>query len=164
MGICMLIGRVIFDFVFANIGMGGETSLSISLTVFRMSVMVLLSDEICSAGRRGCRGRAAERSGICKSTCSDSGEVGDMRTESSTGRCGTSPVGDGVCGPGDLAGASVIAGLFFCRISNVEFRCLMIVVTCFGACLGEMESLTGESGRVTLSALGGDFRTPLIIE
>jgi hypothetical protein len=64
-------------------------------------------------------------------------------------------VGDGVRRPGDFGGG--------CNISNVEFRCLMISGV-FGACLGEVESLTGESGRVTLRGLGGGFRTPLIIE
>lgn len=76
MGTCMLMGRDIFAFVFAFVGRGLETSLFISLVVLEVSVMVLSSDEICSAGRRGGRGRAAERSGTCHSTCSGCGEVG----------------------------------------------------------------------------------------
>jgi hypothetical protein len=87
MGTCMLIGRVIFGFVFGNFGRGDETSLLISLGVSRTSVMVLLSIELCSAGRRGsgCWSRAAERSGTCHSTCSTCGELGGMGPESPTG-------------------------------------------------------------------------------
>lgn len=70
MGTCMLIGRDIFPLVFVFVGRGLETSLLISLATLEVSVMVLSSDESCSAGSKGGRSRAAERSGTCHSTCS----------------------------------------------------------------------------------------------
>lgn len=179
-GVCVL-GRFIFVFVLASTGKGEETSRVVS------GLVSLLLSENSSAGKIGGGSGAVllgslgdfgsrslvsrracmleKRRGSWKSTCASSGELSGMRLDSQFG-CGgaLSFVGEGVSGYGDLGGMSITVGLHCWRISKVEFLCFTITGVRFGGCLGEMESLTGESGRVTLSAVGGGFRVPLRIE
>lgn len=179
MGVCMLVGRFILLFVLARTGKGDDKSLSLSVS--RLIVLVLLSEETCSAGKRGGRdggigaslvGASLSSRSACilekprgswKPTCSGSGELGGIRVDSRFDLGAVPFVGEGVSDLGDLGGMLTMVGLV-CSISKVEFRCLIITGVCFGACFGEIESLTGESGLVTFSAVGGGFRLPLRIE
>lgn len=180
-GVCMLIGRFIFVFVFARTGKGEGTSRVVS------GLASLLLSEYSSAGRTGGGNGASlvgspgdlgscsrasrsacmleKRRGYWKSTCASSGEFSGIKLDSLFERGGVfSFVGEGVNDPGDLGGMSTTIGLLCWSISNVEFLCLTITGVSLGGCFGEVESLTGESGRVTLRAVGGDFRVPLRME
>ncbi len=106
-----------------------------------------------------------KRRGTLISICGSSGDLSGMRLENRFGRGGAlCLVGEGVDRAGDLGSMSITAGLLCCIISKVEFLCFTITGACFGACFGDVESLTGESGRVTFSASGGGFRVPFRME